>query len=931
MTLHGESRVPSEATRPMLLLTTRTKIFIGTWNVRTMWETGKTSQISMEMRRYNLAVLGISETHWTQAGQKKLATGEMLLYSGHEEDNAPHTQGVAPMLSKVARNALVGWESHGSRIIKASFKTKKEGILMNIIQCYAPTNDSNDEIKDQFYERLQSIIEKCPRKDLTILLGDLNAKVGIDNTGYEDIMGRHGLGERNENGERFANLCAFNKLVIGGTIFPHKRIHKATWISPDHTTENQIDHICINKKFRRTMEDVRTRRGADVASDHHLVVANLKLKLKKNWTSGQTAIQRFNTAFLRDTVKLNEFKIALNNRFQALQDLLKEEETTMEDNWKSIKEALTSTCQEVLGLKKYHHKEWISTETLDKIKERKNKKEAVNNSRTRAEKVQAQAEYIEANKQVERSIRANKKKYVEELATTAEKAAREGNMKQLYDTTKKLSGKYSKPERPVKDKEGKPITEIQQQRNRWVEYFEELLNRPAPMNPPDIEAAHIDLPIDVNPPTTEEIRMAVRQIKNGKATGPDNIPAEALKSDIEATTSMLYLLFKKIWEEEQVPMDREGHLVKIPKKGDLSKCENYRGITLLSIPGKVFNRLLLNRMKFAVDAQLRDQQAGFRKDRSCTDQIATLRIIVEQSVEWNSSLYIKFIDYGKAFDSVDRKTLWKLLRHHGVPEKIVNIIRNSYDGLQCKVVHGGQLTDAFQVRTGVRQGCLLSPFLFLLVVDWIMKTSTSEGKHGIQWTAQNQLDDLDFADDLALLSRTHEQMQMKTASVAAVSASVGLSIHKGKTKVLKFKAENSNPITLDGETLEDVESFTYLGSIIDEQGGSDADVKARVGKARVAFLQLKNIWNSKQLSTNIEVRIFNTNVKPVLLYGAETWRTTTTTIKKVQVFINNCLRKILNIHWPDTISNSLLWERTNQLPAEEEIRKRRWKWIGHTL
>ncbi|CAH8678058.1 unnamed protein product [Schistosoma haematobium] len=932
MTLHGESRIPSEATRPMPLLTTRAKIFIGTWNVRTMWETGKTSQIATEMRRYNLAVLGISETHWTQAGQKRLATGEMLLYSGHEEENAPHTQGVALMLSKVARNALVGWESHGSRIIKASFKTKKEGILMNIIQCYAPTNDSNDDIKDQFYERLQSIIEKCSRKDLTILMGDLNAKVGIDNTGYEDIMGRHGLGERNENGERFANLCAFNKLVIGGTIFPHKRIHKATWISPDHTTENQIDHICIKKKFRRTMEDVRTRRGADVASDHHLVVANLKLKLKKNWTSGQTAIQRFNTAFLRDTDKLSEFKIALNNRFQAFQDLLKEEETTMEDNWKGIKETLTSTCQEVLGLKKHHHKEWISIETLDKIKERKNKKTAINNSRTRAEKVQAQAEYIEANKQVKRSIRADRKKYVEELATTAEKAAREGNMKQLYDTTKKLSGKYSKPERPVKDKEGKPITEIQQQRNRWVEYFEELLNRPAPMNPPDIEAAHTDLPIDVNPPTTEEIRMAVRQIKNGKAAGPYNIPAEALKSDIEATTSMLYLLFKKIWEEEQVPMDwKEGHLVKIPKKGDLSKCENYRGITLLSIPGKVFNRVLLNRMKDAVDAQLRDQQAGFRKDRSCTDRIATLRIIAEQSVEWDSSLYINFIDYEKAFDNVDRRTLWKLLRHYGVPEKIVNIIRNSYDGLQCKVVHGGQLTDAFQVRTGVRQGCLLSPFLFLLVVDWIMKTSTSEGKHRIQWTAQNQLDDLDFADDLALLSHTHEQIQIKTASVAAVSASVGLSIHKGKTKVLKFKAENSNPITLDGETLEDLESSTYLGSIIDEQGGSDADVKARIGKARVAFLQLKNIWNSKQLSTNIKVRIFNTNVKAILLYGAETWRTTTTTIKKVQVFINSCLRKILNIHWPDTISNSLVWERTNQLPAEEEIRKRRWKWIGHTL
>ncbi|VDP39360.1 unnamed protein product [Schistosoma margrebowiei] len=113
-----------------------------------MWETGKTSQIATEMRSYKLAVLGISETHWTQAGQQRLNREEMLPYSVHKEENAPHTQGVALMLSKVARNALIGWESHGSIIIKASFKTKKEGIKMNIIQCYVPTNDSNDDIKD---------------------------------------------------------------------------------------------------------------------------------------------------------------------------------------------------------------------------------------------------------------------------------------------------------------------------------------------------------------------------------------------------------------------------------------------------------------------------------------------------------------------------------------------------------------------------------------------------------------------------------------------------------------------------------------------------------------------------------------------------------------------------------------------------------------
>ena len=171
-----------------------------------------------------------------------------------------------------------------------------------------------------------------------------------------------------------------------------------------------------------------------------------------------------------------------------------------------------------------------------------------------------------------------------------------------------------------------------------------------------------------------------------------------------------------------------------------------------------------------------------------------------------------------------------------------------------------------------------------------MKTSTSEREHRKQRTAQNKLDDLNFTVDLVLASHTHEQIQTKTTNEAAASASIGRNIHNGKSKILKYNTENTRQITLDGETLEDVETPTYQGSIIDEQGGSDANVKART-----AFIQLKNIWNPKQMSTNVKCTIFNTNIRTVLLNEVGTWRTTTNIVKKVQVFINSCLRKILII------------------------------------
>ena len=383
------------------------------------------------------------------------------------------------MLSAETTKVLMEWGPINARLITARFHGTATNI--SIVQGYAPTNDAEPEEKAAFYDTLQSTIDKIPKKDLVIIIGDFNAKIGSDNTGREQVMGRHGEGEINENGELFVDMCAFNSMVIGGSIFPDKRIHKVTWVSPDHFTENQIDHICINKRYRRSVQDVRVYRGADVASDHHLVVATLRLKLKKYNTRNPKVSPRYNTKLLQDPPTLRAFQITLSNRYQALADLVEEDQQqSIDDVWRERQQEWIDTYKEILGPQQNQHKEWITTETLSKTKNRRKLKAKINNSRTRAARREAQSQYNKANQEVWKYIRRDKRKFITDLAKEAESAAKQHRMKDLYDLTKKLAGKKSSTSKPIKDKHGSTLTKQEDQLRRWGEYFEELLNRPPP-------------------------------------------------------------------------------------------------------------------------------------------------------------------------------------------------------------------------------------------------------------------------------------------------------------------------------------------------------------------------------------------------------------------------------------------------------------------
>ena len=236
-----------------------------------------------------------------------------MLYSGREDNH--HFEGVALILKKGMDKKLVEWKPIKSRLLKARFKGRHNNLT--VIQCYAPINESEDKIKDAFYDQLQPEIISSSNHDILIVMDDLNAKVGNENTGLERVMGKHGCGCMNNNGERLVDICSLNNLVIGGTLFPHLLTHKLTRHSPNGRDKNQKDHILVNGKWRRSLIDVKVRRGADVNSDHHLAIALLKVKLRSTGKT-LTGIKRFNTDKLKDRKVRNTFVTQLRNRFDVV-------------------------------------------------------------------------------------------------------------------------------------------------------------------------------------------------------------------------------------------------------------------------------------------------------------------------------------------------------------------------------------------------------------------------------------------------------------------------------------------------------------------------------------------------------------------------------------------------------------------------------------
>ena len=266
------------------------------------------------------------------------------------------------------------------------------------------------------------------------------------------------------------------------------------------------------------------------------------------------------------------------------------------------------------------------------------------------------------------------------------------------------------------------------------------------------------------------------------------------------------------------------NIVPIPKSGDLSKGGNYRGISLCSLVAKTYNKMILNRIRPAIDPLLRINQNGFRPGRTTTSQILALRRLIEGIKDKNLPAIVTFIDFKKAFDTIHRDKLMKILTAYGIPDRIVNAIKIMYSETLAKVISPDGETDLFEIKAGVLQGDTLAPYLFIIALDYALREALSGKEEELGFHLKERqsrrvgpicLMDLDFADDIALVSHEIVQAQQMLTRVETSAANVGLLANAKKTKVMSYNQPTEVKIkTKDGSILEVVDEFTYLGSLV---------------------------------------------------------------------------------------------------------------------
>ena len=328
-----------------------------------------------------------------------------------------------------------------------------------------------------------------------------------------------------------------------------------------------------------------------------------------------------------------------------------------------------------------------------------------------------------------------------------------------------------------------------------------------------------------------------------------------------------------------------------------------------------------------------EDQFGFRKCRGTRDAIAALRVLTERDLQHGQEIYVCFVDYEKAFDRVDWKKLMNALRRKGVDWKERRLIGNLYMGQRVKIRIDGEYSEPGKIGRGVRQGCPLSPILFNIYIEEIVRESLDEMNEGIK-VGGKLVKALRFADDQAMLAQNQGGLQRMMDRLNMISMEYGMKINIRKTKVMKISRAvepTTVKITINGEQLEQVDKFCYLGSVVTQDAKCHTEIRRRIGIGKDAFYKRKELLRGK-LNRNLKKRMVKTLVWSVVLYGSETWTLRKEDIRRIEAFEMWIWRRMEKVSWREHKTNEEILQKVGEERSLlKTIRERQRKWIGHIM
>ena len=930
-----------------------------------------------------LYILGISEARRGDSGEEDVGDGFVLVWQGNEEE--PGRGGVAFLLSPEAAKSwrAAGAKSRSSstgRILAITLQLGGSEGKWNIVTVYGPTSQCGEAEKEQFFSELQDTLDSFPQTEVTVIIGDFNSRVGSrapqDCDEMKEILGPHGLGPRNANGEKLLNFCIENQLRIEHTFHPHSISKKASWYHPRFKNPGVIDMALIKRTQSKFAADVQVLPSVDTDSDHKLCRLKLVQQPDTPWRSCPKVNESGRPGRLPVDLAGKEFARAIDDslRAETLHD--------MEETQKRIR----IVAEEVLPKPENDRPAW-QKENAERLKKLSRERQQAFFELQQQESAENRTIYRRVCKNNRREIRRMIAKWWDGRLKTMEKAAEHGDAKSLHQEVKRLLGFITKDE-PSKRALS---SDHEAEQKGMTEHFKNILNinRPVDMtvlnHAPDLSA--LGATIDWSTPNEDDVRWGIMQLHNGKAADSVGLQAELYKACVKhekpgETCEVVRILtetIQSLWRGDAVvdniPSWLDSILIPIYKrKGKRNDWNNWRGVVLLNIASKVHAILLNRRLRELADVVVPETQVGFRPEHGAADGVGIVRRVFEcfrttkvknPNPEQDAGVYALFVDLAKAFDSVDRALLWQLLESKcGVPANVVAAIRNLHDGMQARTFHRGKLGEPFTFKTGVRQGSIEGPTLWnifycFLLLDWKRRCDESLGaERGVSFeytldgvlrsdtrnnlssgTHRTIVEDIEYADDLVIFETNQIKFAEVTRILDETCIAWGAEISTKKTKWVYITPEaelHSMPdLFIRGEQIERVHEFIYLGSLVGDSYslGVTEDIERRIAEATKIFGRLRPMWKSHKLSRTIKRRLFLVCVSTVLLYGCENWPLNSITSQKINSFWYGKIRSVLGISWvkmrDERITNERCAERFGVPDWRVLLGKRHTRWIGH--